>query len=812
MTPDGVGRQRPRRSAVSATGGRSGTPEARCREVRLPHETTSFVGRRQAVAAVKRTLSAARLVTLTGVGGVGKSRLALRVAKDMRRAFPGGVWLVELATVRDSSLVAHAVAAAVGLSDRSGRDLQTTLADYLAGRQSLLLLDNCEHVLAGCCRLANKLLSAASGLRILATSREPLRSTAEHVWPVPPLPVSAVDGPDAGTSPHQSEALMLFEERAAALIPGFTLNDGTGTAAARLCQRLDGVPLAIELAVMHLRALSVKQVLDRLDDNMFRLLSTGYRGASPRHQTLRATMDWSFEPCSTVEHALWARCSVFAGEFDFQAAESVCSGEGLTEFDVFKGVAGLMDKSVLIRAEGEGSGPARYRMLESIREYGRQRLAEAGGQAMLRRRHRDYYLGVAEEIDADSFGPRQDELVRRLHAEGANFAAALDYCRTEPGEVRTGLRMAAALWFYWIVCGRLEEGRHWLNQALDLETAPSPERVTALWLAGWIAHLQGDSAASLTLHSQSRDLAWRMKDNDILTRAAFLGDEQLWADNLLRALRDLDQMRQRRHTKEYWAAPAMLTFALGAPAAGLPGEIDSAMEVYSECRALCEPMGERWALSWMAWNIGVTWWAVGNSEKAYEHARDALRSKSELNDQVGTPYCVELLSWVAACLGDPRRSVVLFGAAEKMWEPIGGPLLGSEILLKWSGESQARSREALGDRAYDDARQEGARLSRDEIIAYALDVRTSSSGATSQPSAAKNEPRLTKRERQIAELVARGLSNKDIAAELVISQRTAEGHVERIRTKLGFNSRTRIAAWILQQENSDTGTAFQWSV
>jgi predicted ATPase/DNA-binding CsgD family transcriptional regulator len=800
MTPDGVGRQRPRRFPVSATGSHSVTPEARCREaVRLPNEMTSFVGRRQAVDAVKHALSAAQLVTLTGVGGVGKSRLALRVAKDIRRAFPDGVWLVELATVRDPSLVAHAVAAAVGLCDRSGRDLQTALADHLAGRQALLLLDNCEHVLAGCCRLANKLLSAASGLRILATSREPLRSTAEHVWPVPPLPISAVDGPDADTSPHQHEAVTLLEERAAALIPGFTLNDGNRAAAARLCQRLDGVPLAIELAAMRLRALSVEQILDRLDDR-FQLLTTGYRSASPRHQTLQATMDWSFELCSTDERALWARCSVFAGEFDLQAAKSVCSGEGLTESDVFDGVAGLVDKSVLIRVEG--CGLARYRMLETTREYGRQRLAETGGQAQLRRRHRDYYLRVAEKSDADSCGPRQGELVRRLHAEGANFAAALDYCLTEPGEVRTGLRMAAALWFYWIVCGRLDKGRHWLNQALGLETAPSPERVTALWVAGWIAHLQGDSAASLTLHSQSRDLAWRMKDRNILTRAVFLGDEQLWADNLWRALTGLDQVRQQRHAQGYWAAPALLTFALGAPVAGLPGDIDGAMEVYSECRALCEPMGERWALSWIAWNIGVTWWAVGNPEKAYEHARDALRSKSELNDQVGTPCCVELLSWVAACLGDPRRSVVLFGAAEKMWEPIGRPLLGSETLLKWSRESQARSREALGDRAYDAACQEGVRLSRDEVIAYALGERTSSSGATPRPQVSKNEPLLTTRERQVAELVALGLSNKAIAAQLVISQRTAEGHVERILTKLGFRSRTRLAAWIVRQQEN----------
>lgn len=794
MAPDGDGRPGPRRSPASATGGRTATPEA----VRLPNEVTSFVGRRQAVAAVKHVLSGARLVTLTGVGGVGKSRLALRVAKDLRRAFPDGVWLVELATAWDSSQVAQSVAGALGLGDWTGRDLQE-LADHLACRQALLVLDNCEHVLAGCCMLANELLSTAPGVRILATSREPLRSTAEHVWPVPPLPVSAVDGPDADTSPRQSEALMLFEERAAALIPGFTLNDGTRAAAARLCQRLDGVPLAIELAAMRLRALSVEQILDRLDDE-FRLLTTGYRGASPRHRTLQATMDWSFELCSTAERALWARCSVFAGGFDLQAANRVCSGEGLTEHDVFESVAGLVDKSMLIRVEG--CGRARYRMLESIREYGRQRLSEAGEDALLRRRHRDYYLRLAEESDVDSCGPRQDELVRRLRAEGANFAAALDYSLTEPGEARTGLRMAAALWFYWIACGCLGEGQRWLDRALSLGTAPSGERARALWVAGWIAHLRGDTVASVALHGQSRDLAWRAEDRTTLTRAAFLGDEQLWADNLLRALTLLEQARDRRGVQGYWPAPALLTFALGFPAAELPGEIDSAMAYFSECRVLCESMGERWASSWMAWNMGVTWWAMGDPDKAYEHARDCLRTKAELDDQVGIPCCVELLSWVAAWQSDSRRSVVLFGAAEKMWEPLGRPLLGSEVLLKWSRESQVRSREALGDQAYDNAYQEGARLRRDEIVAYALGERASSSGVTSQPPAAKDEPLLTKRERQVAELVARGLSNKDIAAELVISRRTAEGHVERVLTKLGFSSRTRIAAWIARQKEN----------
>jgi predicted ATPase len=335
--------------------------QTRLREVgNLPGDQTSFVGRRQAVAEVKRALSASRLVTLTGVGGVGKSRLAVHVAHELRRAFPEGTWLVELAAVHDPALVPRAAAAALGLLETSAREPEASLTDYLAESSALIVLDNCEHVLDGAVRLVTALLSATSRVRVLATSRAPLGAGAERVWPVPPLSLPAVPGRPALGMPGQHEALELFENRAAAVVPGFRLGPQNQEAVARVCRRLDGVPLAIELAAIRLRVLSAEQILDRLEDR-FQLLTAGKRDGPPRHQTLHAAVEWSFDLCSESERLLWARCSVFAGEFDLDAAESVCAGDGLAAGDVLTCVAQLVDQSVLAR-ERDAGDRARYRL------------------------------------------------------------------------------------------------------------------------------------------------------------------------------------------------------------------------------------------------------------------------------------------------------------------------------------------------------------------------------------------------------------------------------------------------------------------
>jgi predicted ATPase/DNA-binding CsgD family transcriptional regulator len=763
--------------------------------VELPGEVASFVGRRQVTADVKRALSASRLVTLVGVGGVGKSRLAVHVAGQLRRSFPDGACLIELAKVRDPAMVAPSLVAALGLLDPSARDPEPVLVDYLAGKRMLLLLDNCEHVLEEAGRLARRVLSAAPGVRVLATSREPLGIGAESVCAVPPLSVPAANG-DAPHTPRellaQFEAVTLFEERASAAVPGFAITTRNSDAVVRLCQRLDGVPLALELAAVRVRVLSVEQILARLEDR-FRLLTMGSRDALPRHQTLRAAVDWSYDLCTEAERTLWARCSVFAGDFDLDAAESVCACDGLTVDDVFTGIAGLVDKSVLAR---EDRGPhARYRMLETIRQYGAERLAETGERDRFRRRHRDFCLSLAEQ--SDFCGPQQAGWMKRLRAERPNLWAALDYCLTVPGEEATGLRLASALGMYWVGSGLVRDGRYWLDRAMAADSRPSPARARVLWLTGWIAFLQGDNAASVELLTESQDLARRLGDETELTYAIqYLGEAEMFVD-LTRAVPLLDEALARHRAKGTWTAPALLIFGQCARAAFLRGDVARALALVEECKAVCASLGERWTLSWTKWNLAVIRWELGEHEQAAGELREALRIKEDLDDRLGIPFCVDMLAWVANSGGDAHRAAVLFGAAEKMWQRIGRPLAGFEILLRWRANAMSGSRAALGDRAYDTAAHQGAGLSQREIIAYAVGEggRTARAAAGGKPEPPP-QPVLTRRERQVAELVATGKSNKEIAALLVISQRTVESHVDHILGKLNFTNRTQIAAWL----------------
>ncbi len=757
----------------------------------LPDELTSFVGRRQLAADVKLALSASRLVTLTGPGGVGKSRLAVHVARDLRRAFPDGICFVELAAVQDPALVPRAVAAALGLLETSAREPEDSLASYLAESAALIVLDNCEHVLEGAARLAALLLTAAGRLRLLATSRAPLAIGAEQILPVPPLSLPPAPGRPALGMPGQHEALALFEDRARAVLPGFRLGPQNQETVTRLCQRLDGVPLAIELAAVRVRILSPEQILDRLEDR-FRLLTDGRRDGPPRHQTLRAAVEWSFGLCSDTEQLLWERCSVFAGGFDLDAAENICAGDGLAAADVLGVVARLVDQSVLAR-DGDAGERARYRLLETIRQFGAERLAGAGQAGELRRRHRDYYLRLAEQSDAESCGPGQDQWVERLQAERANLWAALDYCLSAPGEASTGVRLAAAAWFYWIGCGFVRDGRYWLGRALAADPLPTSDRARALWTAGWIAFLQGEQADSTALLEQARELAIDLEDGNALSYAMlFLGNTAAFGARVQKGLALLEEARARLSRSGQWTAPGLIVFAASVQAESLLGRMDRAVALRDECQAICDSLGERWVLSWLNWNLGVGWWSAGDRPKAEASALAALRLKRELADQLGIPFCLELLAWVASADGDAERAAVLFGAVTPLWQRIGRPLVAGEPLVAWSDQAKERARRELGGRAHDAARRQGAQLSSEDLLAYALREKTTAAAAAAS---AASQP-LTSREQEVAGLVAAGLSNRDIAARLVISQRTAEGHIEHILTKLGFTSRAQVAAWV----------------
>ena len=419
----------------------------------LPAELTSFVGRRRELKETRRLLASSRMLTLTGVGGVGKTRLALRMAAEVRRTFPGGVWFVELAAVHDPQLVPHTVANTLELRQVSA-DPAADLAAYLEGQQLLVVLDNCEHLTDACAVLASKLLAAAPGLRILATSRHVLGVEGEQILSVPPLSTPDSEVP-AGDATHY-ESVTLFLERASAVAPGFEITDGNRTAVVELCRTLDGIPLAIELAAVWLRILSPAQVLDRLEDR-FRLLTSGRPAAPARQQALDATVGWSYDLCSPAEQLMWARLSVFAGGFDLDAAEYVCSNHAIDRDEVLGLVANLVNKSIIVRHQATQHSTAWYHMLETIRQYGVERLTDAEQVRDLQVRHRDHYRTVAAQFAAEGFGPHQADWFMRLRRESGNIRASLEFCLGDPREASAAFDIAAPIWNFWFA-GFLQGG------------------------------------------------------------------------------------------------------------------------------------------------------------------------------------------------------------------------------------------------------------------------------------------------------------------------------------------------------------------
>jgi predicted ATPase len=397
-------------------------------------------------AEVRRLLSRSRLVTLTGVGGVGKTRLALRVAAGLRRAFGDGVWLVQFDQLRDEALVAQAVTGILGLHARSGFSPEAVPAEYVADRRLLLVLDNCEHLVDAVAKLADQLLRAAPGLRVLATSRESLNIAGETVLPVAPLPAPDPGQPLTVAQLGRFPAVGLFAERAAQVVPGFAVTEANMAAVAGICHRLEGLPLAIELAAARARVLSPEQIQARLGDRLG-LLTRGSRANPARQQTLRASIGWSYELCSQAERLLWARLSVFAGGFELDAAEGICADDPLAGGDVLDLLAALADKSVLIAEHGAGGG-IRYRLPETLREFGQERLQESGDYTALRRRRRDWYEQLARQADTGWLSRQTADRVARLFREHANVQAAQDFCQAEPGEAEAGLRIAMHVWLF----------------------------------------------------------------------------------------------------------------------------------------------------------------------------------------------------------------------------------------------------------------------------------------------------------------------------------------------------------------------------
>jgi predicted ATPase/DNA-binding CsgD family transcriptional regulator len=638
-------------------------------------------------------------------------------------------------------------------------------------------------------------------LRVLATSRETLNMTGETVLAVPPLAA-----PEAGQRLTVAElarfpAVRLFAERAAQVIPGFTLTEANVAAVAGICGRLEGLPLAIELAAARLPVLSAEQIEERLSDRLG-LLTRGSRTQPARQQTLRASIEWSYELCSQAERLLWARLSVFAGGFELDAAEGICADDRLAADDVLELLAALASKSILTVAHGKSV--ARYRLPETLREYGQERLQESGEYTTMRRRHRDWYEQLARHVDIDWLSPQIEELTARLFREHANVQVAQDFCQTEPGEAEAGLRIALHVWFFqcWIA-GFVSEGRYRLSQVLARAPEPTVWRAQGLLLATFLAAVSGDRGAARALLEQGSSLAGQLDDPATSAFAAwvaahlclFAGDLPqaiAYSEDALAVLPAGVRGRQRAH----------LLICL-ANAAGLAGDEERAVACHREIAVLTEAGSEfirRGYSAYSLWAVGAAAWRRGDLDRATGLQQQSLQQRR--NDRMGSIFCLEVLAWIAASRHQYERAAVLLGAAIGPLQSMGATLDGNQHVAGYHRDCERQARQALGEAAFQAAYHRGLELPADDAVAYALQQPPDKPPA--KPAVSEAAP-LTPRELQVARLIAGGRSNKDIAAELVISQRTAENHVEHILIKLGFTSRAQVAAWAAASQPDGAG-------
>jgi predicted ATPase/DNA-binding CsgD family transcriptional regulator len=748
----------------------------------LPVEVTGFIGRQRELARLGTLLTTARLITVTGPGGVGKTRVTLRAAAQHADHFTDGTCLVELSGLRDPELLPDTVAACLGLPERDARPRLDVVLEHLHDRQVLLILDTCEHLLDACAMLADILLRGTAQVTVVATSRQPLDVPGEHTCAIAPLPVG---GPAGG-----GDATELFAERAAAVVPGFTITVTNRRDVIRLCERLDGMPLAIELATVRLRALSLTQLAERLDDR-FSILTGGRRTALPRHQTLRTAIEWSHDLCSPAEQTLWARLSVFAGVFTMAAAEDVCAGGELDRDAIVETIIGLVDKSVLSRVD-EDDG-TKYRLLDTIREFGAEQLAASGAEAEFRGKHIARYLIMAEYL-GDHFIDDQLAAYHALRREHADLRAALQYALALPGERPAAARLASSLYGYWQLSGLLREGKRWLTKVLEHFPDPSPERAMTLVVRCYLVNRgRADGEEGIAI-------AERLGDSFIAGRGyVFLHLALTLAGSLDEARAVAAAAAERLTAAGDSIGLSCLDMGLGLMHI-LAGEPELAI---SRCAAGLRRVAaandgkvgrERWLTSYYHTLISAALFMQGDYGPSTSAAHQALMEKMGLDDPLGTAYCLETLAWVAAAGKRYERASWLLGAAAEQRNVVGHLL--PEVLTELHREAAEGARLALGAERYATLSARGAALAAGQMVTHALGDADEPQVVASPAIGAPRSGPLSNREHEIATLVATGISNREIAERLVISKRTVDAHVEHIFTKLGVSSRVQVATWL----------------
>ena len=829
----------------------------------LPEEPNRFIGRERELSDLRLALYRTRALTLCGAGGIGKTRLALRLLSTVSGEFPGGVCVVELGDLWEPDLIVSRMATLIGVDGEVGRALLDTLADALAERRVLVMLDNCEHLVDACAALCQRLLTSCPGLRILATSQEPLRIPQEAVWQVVPL-----DVPPAGPAPDAQElasyeAVQLFADRAGAARPGFAVTERNAMAVASICRALDGVPLAIELAAARVTVLSAEQIAARLGDR-FTLLGPGSRAAPPRQRTLRATIDWSHDLLSTPEQVLLRRLSVFAG-WSLEMAEQVCADDQLPAGEIIDLTAALVDKSLVV-VEPEVLGQARYRLLDSIRAYAAQRLADSGESAAIQLRLRDYALTVVEQAEAVGMAvipadwAAAVDVFRRYDVDAANLRQVLSRCLAT-GDAESGLRLATSVRPCWIVRGHFAEGEEWFARFLTLDQSRLAAPVHGVALIGRAqlimpndpAQAQAWALEGLALCRAAGQLTWTATALNVLAEASLHAGQLAEADEYAAGalataldagnrwnegyalgtqatlaaahgrLREAQQLGEAaldvmRDIDQQWGVARTL-LGLGA-LARLRGDPAGAIDCYRAALPVLREIDSRPDIARALAGIGRIALDQGDLDLAREHLAESLRLSQLTGARIGMARGLEAFAVLTAREGHADLPVLLIAAASALRAAAGLPQLPAERTAP-----QLERGRSLGQETFGQLWQQGRGLTPDAAVTLALrsarqaELDPAANGAA--PPAAPAAPAagsgrlpdptplstLTPREREIAALVASGYSNKAIADELVISPATAARHVANILSKLGFTSRAQIAAWAAGNESTQPAAA-----
>src|ERR1700733_5165070 len=787
----------------------------------LPAETNEFVGRTTELRQIDGLLRDARLITLVGPGGVGKTRIVLRAAETAASRYADGICLVELSALRDPELLPHTIARRLGLAEQALASQRDALLAHLSDRRLLLILDTCEHLIDAVADLVEAILIAAPQVTVLTSSREPLDVDGETTFPVRPLPVTQPEGtgeeplpfgitdfpaegePGGGAETASAgDAVELFARRAAAVVPGFTLTDANRADVIPPSLRLDGIPLAIELAAVRLRTLSLAELAARLDHRL-PLLTGGNNVSDGRHRTLRDAIGWSYELCTEAERALWARLSVFAGAFNVAAAREVCASAGLDEDDILETIIRLVDKSVLVRVQPVTVGvpdedqPAWYRMLDTIHEFGGEMLSASGSEDAVRDRFIGRYLAKAQYFAEHLTDEVQLERFRELRREHSNLRAALQYTLDDERRerIRQGAQLANALYGYWHMSGLLREGRYWYRKVLDtLPDTSTLERGWALASRGYLGAMQGEAAEAVADPDAGTQIGHELGDDQLigrgynyLTLALTIADRYDEARvAAAKAERKLDAIGDRTGLAILDCHWAHLSHLDGDPQETLR---------YG-ARAVSRFGGAKgwWASAWAYAISGMALYREPRSDA--ETARvlnKSLLLKHELGDMVGTAYCLEIHGWLAARVGRHVRACWLLGAAQPLWELAGGRLGGPAALLPGPEQSIAACRAALGQRRFDSLFTRGGNAPHDDMVALAI------AGAEAPGKRVPGIPqpgKLTDRKWEIAFLAETGLSAEQIPRQLYLSTSMVEKQLASVFDKLGVTSADQLGPWL----------------